>query len=217
MEAVIYDKKGKEAGKVKLPKTVFEVPFNTDLIHQVVVSMQGNKRTKTAHTKDRSEVRGGGIKPWRQKGTGRARHGSSRSPIWIGGGVTHGPRNEKDYSRKVNKKMKTKALFSILSRKHKDGEVIFVESLDFKAPKTADAKKVLDALGKNFRGLQKKYNAAHIALDQGDESIVKSFANFGNVTIDELRNMNPLDLMNKKYLIIENPKDSLKVLEGKTK
>jgi large subunit ribosomal protein L4 len=110
--------------------------------------MQANARHVIAHTKARGEVRGGGIKPWKQKGTGRARHGSIRSPIWKGGGVTHGPRNERVFAVKINKKMRRAALLSVLSRKAKDGELIFVEKLAFDAPKTKDAKAALVAIAK---------------------------------------------------------------------
>src|ERR1700722_10641927 len=117
MEAPIYNSQGKKAGSIELPESVFGVAWNDSLMHQVVTSMQDNARTNVAHTKDRGDVRGGGKKPWRQKGTGRARHGSIRSPIWRGGGVTHGPRNEKDFSRTIPKKMRAKALYIALSRK----------------------------------------------------------------------------------------------------
>jgi large subunit ribosomal protein L4 len=131
----LYNIKGNEAGSGELPEGVFETPWNADLVHQVVVSMMSNARTPVAHTKDRSEVRGGGKKPWQQKGLGRARHGSIRSPIWVGGGVAHGPRNDKNFARKINRKMKAKALYAILTRKLKDGEILFVDTLILKNQK----------------------------------------------------------------------------------
>lgn len=215
MDAVIYNKEGKETGKVTLPKEVFELPWNADLVHQVVVAMQANARTPVAHTKDRSEVRGGGRKPWQQKGTGRARHGSTRSPIWIGGGVTFGPRNEKDYSKKVNRKMRTKALYTVLSKKFKDGEVIFVDSLAADAPKTKDAKATLAALGsiKGFEALKdRRTNAALIALGERNDAAIKSFRNFGNIEVDEARNLNPHDILRYKYLVIERPTEAIETL-----
>ena len=120
LEAVVYSQEGKKSGSVTLPEAVFGEKWNADLVHQVVVAMQANARQPIAHTKDRSEVRGGGRKPWAQKGTGRARHGSSRSPIWRHGGVTHGPRNDRDFSQKINRKMKVKALYAVLSKKFRE-------------------------------------------------------------------------------------------------
>ena len=148
MKSKMYTRDGKETGDVTLPETVFGVTWNPNLVHEVVVGMQANARTSTAHTKDRGEVRGGGKKPWKQKGTGRARHGSSRSPIWTGGGITFGPRSEKDYSVKINKKVRAKALATVLSKKLADQEILFVDSLIMTEPKTKDAKAVLTALAK---------------------------------------------------------------------
>jgi large subunit ribosomal protein L4 len=128
MKTAIFDKKGKEVKKVDLPADIFEVGYNADLVHDVMTSMMSNARSNTAHAKDRSDVRGGGIKPWRQKGTGRARHGSSRSPIWRSGGVTHGPTNERNYDKKINKKSAKKALAMVLSKKAKDEEIILIEN-----------------------------------------------------------------------------------------
>ena len=177
--------------------------------------MNSNSRNNIAHTKTRGEVRGGGKKPWKQKGTGRARHGSTRSPIWVGGGVAHGPRNTQNYERKINKKAKTKALFTILSRKYKDGELIFV----FKATKTKEAKNILISLSK-IKGFEKlstkKVNTAIVALDKKTASVEKSFNNFGNISVEEFRNINPVSILNHTYLIISNPTQSLKTLESKT-
>lgn len=219
LDVPVVNAEGKEVSRLKLPE-VFATPWNADLVHQVVVSMQANARTSVAHTKDRSEVRGGGKKPWRQKGTGRARHGSIRSPLWRGGGVTFGPRNEKDYSKKVNRKMKKKALYAVLSKKLKDGEILFVEKLIFDAPKAKDARTILTHLStaSGFEKLKdRRNNAAFIALGERSDATIRSFRNFGNISIDEARNLNPLDVLTHKYLIIENPKSALSVLVGEEK
>jgi large subunit ribosomal protein L4 len=218
MDATIYNKEGKSAGKIALSPAAFGLSWNADLVHQVMVSMMSNARQPIAHTKTRGEVSGGGKKPWRQKGTGRARHGSTRSPLWVGGGVAHGPRNDKDYGRKVNKAVKSKAFLTVLSKKWADGEILFVDSLSFETPKTKDAKSALVALGsaKGFEKLAtKRKNAAFIALAKKDENTEKSFANIGSVIVDEARNLNLLDLLNNKFIVIENPVEALKVIEAK--
>ena len=218
LEASVYNTKGKEAGKISLSPEVFGVKWNADLVHQVVTSMESSARTNVAHTKNRGEVSGGGKKPWQQKGTGRARHGSIRSPLWVGGGVTHGPRNDKDYSRKINKKMKAKALYVILSAKFKRGEVLFVDDLSMRAIKSSEAKNTLGALSKisGFTDLlSKRKNSAFIGLDKKDVTTEKSFRNFGNLTIDEIRNVSPLDLMKYKYFVVSNPEKGLEQISGK--
>ena len=218
MESIIYNQKGIEVGKIQLPENVFGLSPNADLVHQVVTSMLSDARTIYAHTKDRGEVRGGGKKPWQQKGLGRARHGSSRSPIWVGGGVSHGPNGLRNYAKKINKKMKAKALYTILSQKMKDGEIIFVDKFEFAKPKTTDAIKTLKLLSKidNCKYLfTKKNNSAIIAISKKDKAVEKSFANIGNVEVDEVRNINPVDLLNYKYLVIENPKESIAFIQGK--
>jgi large subunit ribosomal protein L4 len=220
METQIYNQKGEATGKVTLPESVFGIRWNADLVHQVVVSMQSSARDSIAHTKTRGEVRGGGKKPWQQKGTGRARHGSTRSPIWVGGGVAHGPRNDKNYDRKINKKAKVKAFLTILSQKYRDGEVLFVDSIAFGAPKAKDAKAVLSALAK-IKGFEKlgtkPKNAAIIAVDKKNPEVMKSFGNFGNVVVEEFRTVNPVSVLNHKYIVITNPAESLKMLENKIK
>src|SRR3989344_6001738 len=148
METTVYNQKGQEAGKLTIPESIFGLPWNADLVHQVVVAMTSSMRHPIANTKTRGEVSGGGKKPWQQKGTGRARHGSTRSPIWVGGGIAHGPRKEKNYDRKINKKAKTKALYTILSQKTRDGEILFVENLSFGMPKAKDPKEALKAFEK---------------------------------------------------------------------
>lgn len=218
MEAKIYNQTGKETGKITVPKGVFDLPWNADLVHEVVRLMNSNSRVNVAHTKTRGEVRGGGKKPWRQKGTGRARHGSTRSPIWVGGGVTHGPRNEKNFSRKINKKARAKALLTILSRKWHEGEVIFVDAVKMPEPKSKEAKGILTGLSK-IKGFEKlatkTKNAAIIALSEKSVVVEKSFRNFGNVMIEELRNINPVSVLNHTYLIISEPEIALKILSSK--
>jgi large subunit ribosomal protein L4 len=220
MESPIYNQDGKTSGKITLSKDVFGVPWNADLVHEIVRLMNSNSRNAIAHTKMRGEVRGGGKKPWKQKGTGRSRHGSSRSPIWVGGGVTHGPRNDKNFDRKINKKAKVRALYTILSRKFKDGEILFVDAINIKAPKAQDAKKIISSLAtiKGYEKLAtKSTNAAMIAIDKKTDALSKSFRNFGNVSVEEFRNINPVSILNHTYLIVTNPTESLKLLTSKTK
>lgn len=128
----LYNLKGADAGMITLPDALFAVEPNSNLVHSVIIAQEANSRVVLAHTKDRSQVSGGGKKPWKQKGTGRARHGSSRSPIWIGGGVTHGPLAERNFSVKLNKKTKRVALAMVLTDKVQDGAFIAVE--DFVLP-----------------------------------------------------------------------------------
>lgn len=218
METQVYNQKGKSVGSLKLPEQVFGLKWNADLVHQVVTAMQANARTPVAHVKTRGEVRGGGRKPWKQKGTGRARHGSSRSPIWVGGGVTHGPRNEKIYAQKINKKMKIQALFTVLSKKFKNGEILFVEDLSMKNIKTKDAVSVLKDLS-TVTGFEKisvgTKPKAYITVPAKNDVLKKSFANIPLVEVDEVRNMNPVDLLSYKYLIIASPTESVAFLGGK--
>jgi len=222
MEATIYNKKGEKAGTLTLSERVFGEKWNPDLVHQVVVSVQANRRAPFAHTKGRGDVRGGGKKPWRQKGTGRARHGSRRSPIWKGGGVTFGPTKDRVYTKKINKKMKTKALYSVLSKKLKDGEVMFVDGLQFEKPNTKEAKEILKSLGsvKGFDSLStKRKNAAFISFGgKKEENInaIKSFNNFSNIEIGKTEALTPESLLSYKYLIMSSPEEGVKALEAKT-
>jgi large subunit ribosomal protein L4 len=218
MEAKIYNQKGTEAGTINLPAKVFAAKWRSDLVHQVVEGMRSNKRAGTADTKDRGEVRGGGRKPWKQKGTGRARHGSSRSPIWVGGGVTHGPLAEKNYKRKVSKKMRAQALFSVLSKELKDNEILFVDSLSLSSIKTKDALKVMQNLAKasKFKALADSKRARVLtALFERSEKAEKSFRNLPQLEIVFLKNLNPLDVLNHQYLLIENPEEAVKFLESR--
>ncbi len=201
MEALVYNQKGEKAGSIKLPENIFGLRWNADLVKQVADSLLSSKRKNVAHTKTRGEVRGGGKKPWKQKGTGRARHGSSRSPIWVGGGVTHGPRADKNYARKVSKNMRVKALHTLLSQKYRDSEVIFVDQINFPEGKTKQAVSAL----KNFEQFSKKRNALAITMASKSKATERAFKNLGNVAVLEARNLDPITLLQYKYLMIENP------------
>ena len=218
MEAKIYNKSGKEAGTIELPAEIFGLTWNADLVHQVYTSQNCNARANTAKTKDRSEVSGTGKKPWKQKGTGRARHGSKRSPIWVKGGITFGPSPERNYKKKINKKMNAKALFTLLSEKLRNGQILFVDSIAPGAMKTKEASKIMHALGdvSGFERLKgSKKVVAHVAMDKTDEIVKKSFNNIPNVSVEEIRNLSVTDLLNHRYLLIVNPKASVEILGAK--
>ncbi len=219
LSAPVYTMDGKTADTISLPEDIFGAPWKNDLVQQVIVAIQANARTPIAHTKMRGEVRGGGKKPWKQKGTGRARHGSIRSPIWRGGGVTHGPRAERSFAQKINRKMRFAALTAVLSRKLKRGEIIFVDALSFKEPKTQKAKEVVQAIAKASGVSElstRRVNAALIALSKKDFAVEKSFSNFGNLHTEEVRNLNPVIILSYRYLIIENPAEMIKALSARS-
>jgi large subunit ribosomal protein L4 len=220
VEVKVYNQEGKGVSDLSLPAHIFGLPWNADLVHQVVTSMRSSAREPIAHTKTRGEVRGGGKKPWQQKGTGRARHGSTRSPIWVGGGVAHGPRNDKNYDRKVNKKMKAKAIYTILSEKIRGGEALFIDSLKLEAPKTIEAKSVLAKLGtiKGYEMVSKRRNnAAIILVPELTENVKLGFRNMGNLEVVETRNVNPLVLLQYKYIVVANPEAAIITLDSKMK
>lgn len=213
MTVETYNTKGEKAGTVELPDKIFGMKWNSALVRQVYDGEMANKRRPWAHTKTRGEVRGGGKKPWRQKGTGRARHGSTRSPIWIGGGVAHGPRNERDYSVKINKKMRRAAVFSLLSRKTKDKELVIFDAFRLSRPKT----KEVFSIFKNLRSVANVYNAgikggrSLVALPKNAE-LKRSIKNLPYISYIEPRNLNIAELLNNKYLVMD--KKSIKELEN---
>lgn len=163
---------GSVVGNAELPATVFGLVPNVPVMHQVVTAQLASARAGTHSTKTRAQVRGGGAKPWRQKGTGRARHGSIRSPQWRGGGVAHGP-HPRDYSQRTPKKMIRLALHSALSDRAADGKVVVIDSWGFSVPKTKEARQALDALGFNTR------DRVLVVLEHDDEMSWKSFRNLG--------------------------------------
>ncbi|OGZ78889.1 MAG: 50S ribosomal protein L4 [Candidatus Staskawiczbacteria bacterium RIFOXYD2_FULL_37_9] len=195
MKFDLYNQNGEVSGSAILPKEIFEVPLNNDLVHQVAVSLMANKRQVSAHAKTRGEVRGGGKKPWRQKGTGRARAGSSRSPIWKGGGVTHGPRNDRIFEREIPKKMRRKALFMVLSEKAKNKNLIILDKIELTNGKTKEMAQVM-------LKLPCKKSKTLIAMPNYDKRIFLASRNIKKTSIDDARNLNVLDLLNSKYLLI---------------
>ncbi|OHA00247.1 MAG: 50S ribosomal protein L4 [Candidatus Sungbacteria bacterium RIFCSPHIGHO2_02_FULL_47_11] len=211
MKVKVYTQSGEAKGTVELPDAVFGLKWNADLVHQVVTSQAANRRPTIAHTKSRGEVRGGGRKPWVQKGTGRARHGSIRSPIWIGGGVTHGPRAERSYKKKINKKMARKALFTALSAKARDKEIVVLDGVKFDAPKTKYAAALFAALQKQKElGRIMRGNGVLVSLSGKDDASRRALRNLPYVGIDEARNLNAWEVMQYKYLLL--PKKALEML-----
>jgi len=195
MKVKVYNQNKDEVGEIQLPKEIFEIEINSDLIHQVVLAQEGNRRQGTAQAKMRGEVRGGGKKPWRQKGTGRARHGSTRSPLWRGGGVTFGPRADKNYKKKIPKKMGRKALFMVLSAKAKDNLILVLDNLKFEKPKTKEMAKILNKL---FL----KQGSGLIALSKIDKNLILSIKNITKADSIQAKDLNALDLLLYKYLVI---------------
>lgn len=219
METQVYNQKGKAVGSLALPESIFGLSWNADLVHQVVTAMQANARTPIAHTKFRGEVSGTGKKPWKQKGTGRARHGSQRSPLWRGGGITHGPRNDKSYEQKINKKMAAKALFTVLSEKARKGQILFLEEIAMSKIKTKDGVEILNNLktikGFEKMGAAKNKKGIYLTVPAKSENVKKSFANIKSIEVDEVRNMNPVDLLAYRFIIMAQPKESFAFLGGK--
>jgi len=204
-----YDTNGKEVGQTRLPSEIFDVKINPDLVHQVVVSQMANRRRVIAHTKGRGEVRGGGRKPWRQKGTGRARAGSIRSPIWRGGGVTFGPRKERVFKKKIPKKMRRKALFMVLSGKLKNNLLIVLDELKLEKAKTKFLTKLIENWKLRIENF--KEGSILIALPEYDRNIILAAQNLPGVNTLLAHNLNALDALSFKYLIM--PKESIKVIK----
>jgi len=204
-----YNQDGKETGKTELPSEIFEVKFSPDLVHQIVVSQMANRRQNSAQAKDRSEVQGGGRKPWRQKGTGRARHGSIRSPLWKGGGVTFGPTKERDFKKIIPKKMRRKALFMVLSQKAKDDELVVLDDLKIEKPKTKIMKEIIQNLKSKIKDI--KTGSFLIALPKIDKNIILSTKNIPKTDTIQAKELNCLDILNYKYLML--PKKSIEVIK----
>ncbi|TAN57435.1 50S ribosomal protein L4 [Patescibacteria group bacterium] len=193
-EASVHNQIGEKIGQQKLAAAVFGAKVVPHLIHEAVVSMRSNARRSTAHTKTRGEISGGGKKPWRQKGTGRARHGSTRSPIWRGGGITFGPRNDRNYSKKMNAQARKTALLGALSDKAGSGNIIVLDDFKNDKPKTKEMFKMLIALKIKFPAL--------LVIPKTDKAIKKIGQNIKDVMINTADNLHLLDILKAKNIVI---------------
>jgi large subunit ribosomal protein L4 len=201
MKIEVYNLLGEPTKELILPENVSKEEVNYDLLHETLVSQQKNQRQPWAHTKDRSEVRGGGKKPWRQKGTGRARHGSSRSPLWRGGGVTFGPLNTAISKRKINTKAGKKVFVAVFVSALKSKKIVVIENLVIEEPKT---KFLINKIEKLFNKeeINKK---CLIIVDKLDKNLKLASQNLSNLTVLPVNNVNIESiLMPKKILITES-------------
>jgi len=209
----VYNQEGKEVSELKLNEAIFDLPWNADLVHQAVRVAWANQRQILASTKDRSEVSGGGRKPWRQKGTGRARHGSIRSPIWKGGGITFGPTKERNFKLKINKKMARQAFLTALSTKAKDSELLVLGDLKLSAPKTKEMAKIMKNFSPFGRSPVGRPKTSLLILSGKNEDIKIAGRNLPNLRIINIDNLNILDILKYKHLIFT--KDSIEYLNKK--
>lgn len=205
MKVELSSKNDKKGETLELPEAIFNTNFNNKMVYQVVTSMQKNKRRNDEHAKDRKAVKGGGSKPWPQKGTGRARHGSIRSPLWQGGGMTFGPTKEKNLKKKINKKTKKKALKMVLSKKLEDDEIFFVDKIKPTDGKTKNAKEWTETIIPEIK--QKTL----ILTPENDKMLRRSTNNLPKYEVMRAQDINALALLRFKYIII--PEKSVQVLK----
>ncbi len=198
----VYNMLGEQVEEIELKDTIFGVEINQHVVYEAVKNQLANKRQGTQSVKTRAEVRGGGRKPWRQKGTGRARHGSTRSPIWVGGGVTFAPK-PRDYSYKLPKKVRRLAMKSALTSKVENKEIIVVDELNFEAPKTKEMIKTLKNLNADKKAL--------IVTAESNFNLIKSANNIPNVETTVVNNLNVYDILKYNSLIIT--KDAVRKVE----
>lgn len=198
MKVDIYDISGKKAGSIEVADAVFGQKWNADLVHQVILAQAANARRPWAHAKGRGEVSGGGKKPWRQKGTGRSRHGSIRSPIWKGGGASHGPVKTRDFSQKVNKKMLRAALHAVLSQKLSDGSLKFVAEV----PATGKTKGVVTAL-KGFFAAKRDIPSTVLVSGAKNRMLVRSARNIARVQVLAASSLDIAAVLNAKNVLVE--------------
>lgn len=200
LKVKVYNHQGQPTGEESLPEKVFGVALKEAVVHQAVVAQQASGRQVLAHTKGRGDVRGGGRKPWRQKHTGRARHGSTRSPIWVGGGITFGPTKERNFALKINKKMRQQALRMVLSDKLKHERIVIVEDLPLDEPKTKQLKKWLDVLPSKGR-------TSVLVTSTTDRNLILSSRNLPKTNSLGVKSLNVVDILRPEYVII--PKKTL--------
>lgn len=200
-KVALYNISGDQIGELELNKEIFGTEVNKTAIHEVVVNYLANQRQGTQSTKTRAEVRGGGIKPWRQKGTGRARQGSIRSPQWIHGGIALGPK-PRDYRASINKKLRRIALKSALSSKVYDNEIIVLDSLSLDAIKTKEMAKILSNLAVDTKAL--------IVLPEVNENVIKSARNIQGIKTTLVTTLNVYDIIaHDKFIIVKDAIDKL--------
>ncbi len=207
----VYNQAAEARKDLVLDEKIFGVKAQSDLLHQAVRAQMANRRQVLAHTKGRGEVRGGGKKPWRQKGTGRARVGSSRSPLWKGGGITFGPRKERNFKEKINQKMKQKALLMALSDKVANDRLVVLDQLKVDDYKTKKFAAVLSLLEKNV--LKDERRDILIINDTKDKKLGYAGRNLAGVKISNLENLNLLDLLNYKNLLLTE--NAVKILTAR--
>ena len=195
LKAKVYNQEGKEIRTLELPEEVFAVEVKPTLLHEVVTIARANQRENLSHTKGRSDVRGGGRKPWKQKGTGRARHGSIRSPLWRGGGVTFGPTKERNFTRDLNDKVKKQALRMVLTNKFASEHLYIVDRLVIKEAKT----KTLNEFFVNLIGEGMK---SVLVMAKKSEGIVQASKNLPNIQTLPFNSLNVLDLLKYPNLVI---------------
>ncbi len=197
MKTDLYNLKNEKIGQVDLSDRIFAREWNADLVHQALLAQLGNSRQTIAHAKDRGEVRGGGKKPWRQKGTGRARHGSIRSPLWVGGGVTFGPTKERNFSKKINKKMKRASFACVLSKKLKENNLKIVDSLNIENPKT---KIVFSTINGLFGGKKTSVLLVPSAENRGVRLAARNIEGVKAISPNAL---NVVDLLKHKNVVLD--------------
>ncbi len=204
MTVDLYNIEAKNIDKIDLPDRVWSAPWNPDLVKAALDAQVASARQNLAHAKGRGEVSGGGKKPWRQKGTGRARHGSIRSPIWKGGGVAHGPTKDKVYGKKVNQKVRQAAIFSVLSKKLEEGEIKFIDAINVPESKTKHVAKIVSVFSEKKNAL--------IIPGVSNKNIYRASANIEKVKSLDPRSLNVYDLLKYKNILVE--KDAVAAIDS---